>query len=63
MTQPQPGSTLHDLTHVRVATCAVQLYLCPSEVTENFLIKTSDDTRLGGLSKKVGIEVKITLTS
>lgn len=40
MTQPQPGSIQCDLTLVRAGTGAEHLYLYPSDVTENFLIKS-----------------------
>ena len=46
MTQPQPGSILRDLTRVRAGAHAEHLYLYPSDVTENFLIKITDDTNL-----------------
>lgn len=58
----QPGSILRDLTHVRAGAHAERLYLYPGDVTENFLIKITDDSKLWSISKKVGTEVKIALT-
>lgn len=58
MTQPQPGSIPHDLTLVRAGAGAEHLYLYPSDVTENFLIKS----QMTPGCKRVGIEVKIALT-
>lgn len=52
MTQPQPGNILRALTHVRAGARAEQLYLYPGDVTENFLIKITDDTSCEALVRR-----------
>lgn len=58
MTQPQPGSIQLITTVAELDWCGAYLSL-PTKITESFLIKITEDTKLRGISKKVSIEIQM----
>lgn len=58
MTQPQPGSIQLITAVAALDWCGTYLSL-PTKITESFLIKITDDTKLRGIRKKVGIEIQM----